>query len=326
MEAAVASLVGGLGAGFGPGLGLVRSSAGRRRPLPCLPHPPRPASRLVCNRGTQTWSIVAAAAAAADSPHQHEESLGLAMEPQRSSPQEVREEITRCYELVRRLGRGAVYLGSSRVPPTHTHYLHAAELAREIARLLDCTTWTGAGPGLMDAAIQGALEAGKPVGGFKIAKEAGEWTTSNFHPYLPPESYLTCRFFSARKHGLVDAAVRNNNTDRTAVVALPGGVGTLDEIFEIMALIQLERIGSALPVPFLLINYDSYYTKLLEFLNDCKEWGTVAPGEVASLWKVCNGNHEALEYLAQFYNVPAGERNYRISPQLKQQKTSYTMS
>lgn len=100
----------------------------------------------------------------------------------------------------------------------------------------------------------------------------------------------------------------------------------MDEIFEIMALIQLERIGSALPVPFLLINYDSYYTKLLEFLNDCKEWGTVATGEVASLWKVCNGNHEALEYLAQFYNVPVAGRNYRISPQLKQQKTSYTMS
>lgn len=87
MEAAAASSVGGLGAGFGPGLGLVRSSAGRLRPPPCLPRPPRPASRLVCNRGAKTWSIVAAAAA--DSSHQHEESLGLAMEPQRSSPQEV---------------------------------------------------------------------------------------------------------------------------------------------------------------------------------------------------------------------------------------------
>lgn len=63
----------------------------------------------------------------------------------------------------------------------------------QIAQLLDCTTWTGAGPGLMDAAINGALQAKKPVGGFKIAKESGEWTSSNFHPYLPPETYLTCR-------------------------------------------------------------------------------------------------------------------------------------
>lgn len=125
---------------------------------------------------------------------------------------------------------------------------------------------------------------------------------------------------------MVDAAVRSTPTDRTAVVALPGGIGTLDELFEIMALIQLERIGSALPVPFLLLNYDSYYSKLLEFLNDCQEWGTVAPGEVASLWKVCDGNQEALEYLSEFYNVPTAQRNYQLSPQLKQDIASYATS
>ena len=63
----------------------------------------------------------------------------------------------------------------------------------QVANLLDCTTWGGAGPGLMDAVVQGALQAGKPVGGFKIAKEAGEWTASNSHPYLSSETYLTCR-------------------------------------------------------------------------------------------------------------------------------------
>lgn len=45
----------------------------------------------------------------------------------------------------------------------------------------------------MDAVTKGALEAGKPVGGFKIGREAEEWTATNFHPYLPPETYLTCR-------------------------------------------------------------------------------------------------------------------------------------
>ncbi|EHA8591953.1 hypothetical protein COCNU_contig69111830G000010 [Cocos nucifera] len=164
----------------------------------------------------------------------------------------------------------------------------------------------------MDAAVKGALDAKKPVGGFKIAKESGEWTTSNFHPYLSSEMYLTCRFFSARKHGLVDAAMRNDPSDRTAVVAFPGGIGTLDEVFETLALIQLERIGSKLPIPFLLINYDSFYLKLLDFMDDCENWGTVARGEVASLWKVCNGNLEALEYLAEFYNIPRSRRDYDI--------------
>lgn len=45
----------------------------------------------------------------------------------------------------------------------------------------------------MDAAIKGALESKKPVGGFKIAKEAGEWTSSSFHSYLSAETYYTCR-------------------------------------------------------------------------------------------------------------------------------------
>lgn len=101
----------------------------------------------------------------------------------------------------------------------------------------------------------------------------------------------------------MDAAVRATISDRTAVVGLPGGIGTLDEIFEILALIQLERIGSSLPIPFILMNYDSFYSKLLDFLDDCEGWGTVAKGEVASLWKVCNTNSEALAYLAEFYSL-----------------------
>ncbi|KAF5188146.1 hypothetical protein FRX31_022269 [Thalictrum thalictroides] len=230
----------------------------------------------------------------------------------RTSPNEVKKEIQKCYELIQKRGRGVVYLGSSRMGPGHPHYEKTLELGSEIANLLDCTTWTGVGPGLMDAVTKGALQVNKPVGGFKIGREAGEWTASNFHSYLPSETYLTCRFFSARKHGLVDAAVRCSASDRTAVIALPGGVGTLDEMFEILALIQLERIGSKLPVPFIVMNYDSFYSKLLAFLDDCEEWGTVSKGEVASLWKVFNRNSEALEYLREFYNIPHGRRNHGI--------------
>nr|XP_004506666.1 cytokinin riboside 5'-monophosphate phosphoribohydrolase LOG7 [Cicer arietinum] len=229
----------------------------------------------------------------------------------RKSPNQVKEEIKQCYELINRLGRGIVYLGSSRMGSSHSHYMQSQELAKELANLLDCTTWSGAGPGLMDAVTQGALLAGKPVGGFKIGREAGEWTASNFHPYLPSESYLTCRFFSARKHGLVDAVVRNNPFDKTAVVALPGGIGTLDELFEMLALIQLERIGSKLPVPFLLMNYDSFYSKLLDFLDVCEDWGTVSKGEVASLWKVCNNNSEALAYLEDFYCISSNDTSQK---------------
>ncbi|GJZ41930.1 hypothetical protein Tco_0588816 [Tanacetum coccineum] len=115
---------------------------------------------------------------------------------ERTSSTEVKKEIEMCYDLIRRLGRGVVYLGSARMGPGHEHYIQTQELAREarlVANLLGCTSWSGAGPGLMDAATQGALQAGKPVGGFKIGKEANEWTSTNYHPYLPSHTYLTCR-------------------------------------------------------------------------------------------------------------------------------------
>lgn len=70
-----------------------------------------------------------------------------------------------------------------------------ARFLSQVAELLDCTTWTGIGPGLMDAAAKGALRAGKPVGGFKIFRESGQWQSqgSYVHPYLPKENYIVCR-------------------------------------------------------------------------------------------------------------------------------------
>lgn len=100
--------------------------------------------------------------------------------------------------------RGETFFG---LPLAHLHapffylkwssvlILYAASRIKllQVAVLLDCTTWTGVGPGMMDAVVKGALQAGKPVGGFKISKEAGEWTSSNFHPYLQNHVYYTCR-------------------------------------------------------------------------------------------------------------------------------------
>lgn len=87
-------------------------------------------------------------------------------------------------------------------------------------------------------------------------------------------------------------------------------------MFEILALIQLERIGSVLPVPFLVMNYDSFYGKLLDFLDECDVWGTVTKEEVASLWKICNNNSEALSYLAEFYDLPSIDK-WRHETKLK---------
>ncbi|KAG0569364.1 hypothetical protein KC19_6G085100 [Ceratodon purpureus] len=158
---------------------------------------------------------------------------------------------------------------------------------------------------------RGVASQQAPVGGFRISKEAGSWSQSSTHPYLETATYLTCRFFSARKHGLVEAAVRNNLSDRTAFICLPGGIGTLDELFEILTLIQLDRIGSSFPVPFLFLNYDDFYTNLLRFMATCKEHGTVREGEFEKLCYVSTSNLDALEYLADFYGIAEHDRLFR---------------
>lgn len=225
----------------------------------------------------------------------------------RSSPDAVRDELDQCFALVERLGRGVVYLGSARVKESHSHYVHARSLSKEIAHTLDCTTWSGGGAGMMDAATRGALDANKPVGGIMIDLEAGQrkgTKPSRTHPYLPAESYLCARFFSARKHGLVDAATRATKRDRTAFVALPGGVGTLDEIFEILALVQLKRLDTAHEVPFLFMNYDGCYAGLLDFLKrDLASYGAVTTEELEDLFVACDTNEDALAYLKKFYNL-----------------------
>jgi predicted Rossmann-fold nucleotide-binding protein len=221
----------------------------------------------------------------------------------RESPDVVSSEMRACFDVVERMGRGAVYLGSARVPEDHPHFIAATELAHDVAVALDCTTWSGLGAGMMEAVTRGGLAAGKPVAGFMILLEAGgARQASRIHPYLPEENYLTTSFFSARKHGLVDAGVRANPHDRTAFFLLPGGVGTLDEAFEVLALMQLRRIGSTRQVPFLVMNYDGVYDGLLDFLNrDMVEYGGLREGELEPHWHECRSNAEALAYLAEFY-------------------------
>lgn len=229
---------------------------------------------------------------------------GSSSERERSSPEKVRAEMEECFDLVARMGRGAVYLGSARVPEDHPHFQAAQELARDVAAALNCTTWSGLGPGLMEAVTRGGQEANKPVAGFMILMEAGgARQASRRHPHLPDEVYRTLSFFSARKHGLVDAGVRRAAADRTAFFALPGGVGTLDEVFEVLALLQLRRMGSEHPVPFVVMNYDGVFDGLLAFLEqDMVRYGSLREGELEPHWKVCRTNAEALAYLDEFYN------------------------
>jgi len=235
----------------------------------------------------------------------------LAAETVRSSAIAVQQELLACYALIERKGRGVVYYGSARLRDGSDHWGRSRTLGAAVAKLLNCTTWTGGGPGMMEAATLGAIDAGHEVAGIRIGREAG--TTVRTASYLPADSAVVCRFLSSRKVALVDSGVRMKETDKTAFIFLPGGLGTMDELFEILCLMQLKKLGTRFPVPLVLCNFPSnggssssdgsgFYDGLLEFTARCVEMKTVGLPELKDVLIAADEN-EVLVALAEFYGI-----------------------
>ncbi len=108
---------------------------------------------------------------------------------------------------------------------------------------------TGGGPGIMEAANRGASDAGAPSIGFNIGLPHEQQPNA----YSTPDLTFQFHYFAVRK---LHFAMRAN-----ALVAFPGGFGTLDELFEILTLIQT---GKTPPVPVVLVD-KSYWTKVINF-------------------------------------------------------------
>jgi uncharacterized protein (TIGR00730 family) len=108
---------------------------------------------------------------------------------------------------------------------------------------------TGGGPGIMEAANRGAADAGAPSIGFNIGLPHEQQPNA----YSTPELTFQFHYFAVRK---LHFAMRAN-----ALVAFPGGFGTLDELFEVLTLLQTKKMP---PVPVLLINRH-YWTRVINF-------------------------------------------------------------
>ena len=138
--------------------------------------------------------------------------------------------------------------GSARFPPGHRYYELTRELGARIARA-GFTVMTGGGPGLMEAANRGAKEArGVSVGcNIELPKEQKP------NPYL--DKFVEFRYFFIRKMMLVKYSF--------GFVAVPGGFGTMDEVFEVATLIQTGKIKN---FPVVLLGIE-YWSPLLAFLR-----------------------------------------------------------
>ena len=148
---------------------------------------------------------------------------------------------------------------------------------------------TGGGPGIMEAANRGAFEVRAPSIGFNIQLPHEQWP----NPYTTPELSFQFHYFAMRKMHL---AMRAN-----ALVAFPGGFGTLDELFEILTLLQTRKMG---PVPVVL--FDEHYWRSAVNFEALLTAEMVDPEDLA-LFDFADTAEEAWQALVRrgLKNVPA---------------------
>lgn len=178
-----------------------------------------------------------------------------------------------------------------------SYYEHARTFARTVARysarcekagmtedrLFICT---GGGPGIMEAANRGAHDEGALNVGLNIALPHEQ----SANPYISPELSFKFHYFALRKmHFMMRAK---------ALVAFPGGFGTLDELFEVITLVQCKK---AKPVPIVLFGTD--YWKRLINLNVLVEEGTIS-AEDLKLFVFVDDPMAAWEHIMRFYDLP----------------------
>ena len=172
------------------------------------------------------------------------------------------------------------------------YYDQARQFARLVARYSrDCVAQrrlyicTGGGPGIMEAANRGAHDEGMPNVGLNIALPHEQGA----NPYITPSLNFKFHYFALRKmHFMMRAK---------ALVAFPGGYGTLDELFEVLTLVQTRK---AKPVPILLFG-SRYWKSLLNF-DALLEAGAISPEDL-ELFRYVDEPETAWQWIKDFYKL-----------------------
>ena len=159
----------------------------------------------------------------------------------------IQDEFVRGFKALYRLGPAVTVFGSARFREKHPYYKLARAVGAELARA-GFATLTGGGPGIMEAANRGAYETGGASYGLNIILPHEQ----SANPYV--DKSVEFRYFFTRKVMLVKYSC--------AFIVMPGGLGTLDELFEAATLVQCGKIG---PFPVILMG--------ASFWDGMRRWG-----------------------------------------------------
>lgn len=183
----------------------------------------------------------------------------------------------RGFRVLHFVGPCVTIFGSARFHESHPYYAIAREVGRR-ASALGFTVMTGGGPGLMEAANRGARDAGGRSVGCNIELPMEQ----DANPYL--DRWISCHYFFVRKVLLFKYSY--------AFVALPGGLGTLDELCEALTLIQTGKIRN---YPIVLVGTE-YWRPFMDLLHEMLDEGAIGAADL-NLLKVTDDIDEAMAHL-----------------------------
>jgi uncharacterized protein (TIGR00730 family) len=201
------------------------------------------------------------------------------------------------FEIMNNVGPCISIFGSARTKPEHPYYLKAVEIAKRLTEE-GYGVITGGGPGIMEAGNKGA----KTAGGISVGLNISLPFEQHHNPYIDPDKSLDHRYFFVRKVLFVKYA--------QAFVVLPGGFGTMDELFEVLTLIQTGKISK---VPVILVGSE-YWSGLKAWIQDVMmEQAKNCNPDDLNLLPIVDNVDDIVKIIEEFYSKENPSK-YRLEP------------
>jgi len=197
------------------------------------------------------------------------------------------------YEIMAKIGPSVSLFGSARTQVDSEYYKMAEEIAYQLTQL-GFGVITGGGPGIMEAANRGAQRGGgKSVGiGIRLPFETG------LNKFVDHDFSINFDYFFARKVMFVKYA--------QGFIVLPGGLGTLDELFEALTLVQTKKTGR---FPIVLVG-TKYWSGLIDWLKETALTAGNISEKDFELYRLVDTPEEAVGHIKAFYDKYMVKQNF----------------
>jgi uncharacterized protein (TIGR00730 family) len=194
-------------------------------------------------------------------------------------------ELVEGFETLTKIGPCVTIFGSARTKPDNKYYIMAVDIAEKLVEN-GYGVITGGGPGIMEAGNKGANQAGGASVGLNIELPFEQ----NGNPYIDRDKMINFDYFFTRKVMFVKYS--------QGFIVMPGGMGTMDELFEAITLIQTGKIGK---FPIVLVG-SSYWNGLLDWIKTSMlEMEHNINPEDLNLIKIVDTTEDAVSIINDFY-------------------------